>query len=85
MNLSIRQLQIFVQVYRAGNLTRAAAQLGLTQSAVSLQLQQLENIFGLRLFDRTTRALYPTRAATMAVATSFMRPRSDPRCHDRSA
>jgi DNA-binding transcriptional LysR family regulator len=57
MNLSIRQLQIFVQVYRAGNLTRAAAQLGLTQSAVSLQLQQLEDIFGLRLFDRTTRAL----------------------------
>jgi DNA-binding transcriptional LysR family regulator len=70
MNLSIRQLQIFVQVYRAGNLTRAAAQLGLTQSAVSLQLQQLEDIFGLRLFDRTTRALYPTRAATQAVTTA---------------
>ncbi|ETR75824.1 transcriptional regulator [Afipia sp. P52-10] len=67
MNLSIRQLQIFVQVYRAGNLTRAAAQLGLTQSAVSLQLQQLEDIFGLRLFDRTTRALYPTSAATQAI------------------
>jgi DNA-binding transcriptional LysR family regulator len=70
MNLSIRQLQIFVQVYRAGNLTRAAAQLGLTQSAVSLQLQQLEEIFGLRLFDRTTRALHPTSAATQAVTAA---------------
>lgn len=70
MNLSIRQLQIFVHVYRAGNLTRAAAQLGLTQSAVSLQLQQLEEIFGLRLFDRTTRALHPTSAATQAVTAA---------------
>lgn len=70
MNISIRQLQIFVEVYRAGNLTRAAAQLGLTQSAVSQQLQQLEDIFGLRLFDRTTRALYPTHAATQAVTTA---------------
>ncbi|MDQ8726594.1 LysR family transcriptional regulator [Bradyrhizobium sp. LHD-71] len=70
MNLSIRQLQIFVHVYRAGNLTRAATQLGLTQSAVSLQLRQLEDVFGLRLFDRTTRAVHPTGAATEAVAAA---------------
>lgn len=70
MNLSIRQLQIFVQVYRAGNLTRAATQLGLTQSAVSLHLQQLEDVFGLRLFDRTTRAIHPTGAATEAIAAA---------------
>lgn len=70
MNVSLRQLQVFVHVYRAGNLTRAAAQLGLTQSAVSLQLQQLEEIFGLRLFDRTTRALYPTSVATQAVTAA---------------
>jgi DNA-binding transcriptional LysR family regulator len=70
MNPSIRQLEVFVHVYRAGNLTRAAAQLGLTQSAVSLQLQQLEELFGLRLFDRTTRALYPTSAATQALSAA---------------
>jgi DNA-binding transcriptional LysR family regulator len=63
-------LQVLVHVHRAGNLTRAAIQLGLTQAAVSLQLQQLEKIFGLRLFDRTTRELVPTSAGVQAVAAA---------------
>lgn len=70
MTPTLRQLQILVHVYRTGNLTRAAVQLGVTQAAVSSQLQQLEQIFGLRLFDRTTRSLTPTAAATEAVATA---------------
>ena len=70
MNPSLRQLQILVHVHRAGNLTRAAIQLGLTQAAVSLQLQQLEKIFGLRLFDRTTRELVPTGAGVQAIASA---------------
>jgi DNA-binding transcriptional LysR family regulator len=70
MNPSFRQLQILVHVHRAGNLTRAAAQLGLTQAAVSLQLQQLEKSFGLRLFDRTTRELVATDAGLQAIAAA---------------
>lgn len=70
MNPSIRQMQILVHVHRAGNLTRAATQLGLTQAAVSLQLQQLEKGFGLRLFDRTTRELVPTAAGLQAIAAA---------------
>lgn len=70
MNPSFRQLQILVHVHRAGNLTRAAAQLGLTQAAVSLQLQQLEKAFGLRLFDRTTRELVATSAGLQAIASA---------------
>jgi DNA-binding transcriptional LysR family regulator len=70
MNPSLRQLQVLVHVHRAGNLTRAATQLGLTQAAVSLQLQQLEKIFGLRLFDRTTRELIPTSAGLQAIASA---------------
>ena len=70
MNPSFRQLQILVHVHRAGNLTRAATQLGLTQAAVSLQLQQLEKAFGLRLFDRTTRELVPTNAGMQALAAA---------------
>ena len=70
MNPSFRQLQVLVHVHRAGNLTRAATQLGLTQAAVSLQLQQLEKIFGLRLFDRTTRELVPTSAGLQAIAAA---------------
>ena len=70
MNPSLRQLQILVHVHRAGNLTRAATQLGLTQAAVSLQLQQLEKAFGLRLFDRTTRELVATGAGLQAIAAA---------------
>jgi DNA-binding transcriptional LysR family regulator len=70
MNPSLRQLQVLVHVHRAGNLTRAATQLGLTQAAVSLQLQQLEKTFGLRLFDRTTRELVPTDAGMQAIAAA---------------
>lgn len=70
MNPSLRQLQALVHVHRAGNLTRAATQLGLTQAAISLQLQQLEKTFGLRLFDRTTRELVATNAGTQAIAAA---------------
>ena len=70
MNPSLRQLRVLVSIHRAGNLTRAAAQLGLTQAAVSLQLQQLEKTFGLRLFDRTTRELAATHAGLQAVAAA---------------
>jgi DNA-binding transcriptional LysR family regulator len=70
MNPSLRQMQILVHVHRAGNLTRAATQLGLTQAAVSLQLQQLEKSFGLRLFDRTTRELVATGAGLQAIAAA---------------
>jgi DNA-binding transcriptional LysR family regulator len=63
-------MQILVHVHRAGNLTRAATQLGLTQAAVSLQLQQLEKSFGLRLFDRTTRELVATGAGLQAIAAA---------------
>src|ERR671910_2041248 len=70
MNPSLRQLQVLVHVHRAGNLTRAATQLGLTQAAVSLQLQQLEKVFGLRLFDRTTRELVATHAGVQAIAAA---------------
>lgn len=70
MNSTIRQLEVFIEIYHSGNLTRAAERLGLSQSAVSLQLQQLEKLYGLRLFDRTTRALHPTPAAKQAIASA---------------
>lgn len=70
MNASPRQLEVFVEIYRSRNITRAAERLGLTQSAVSLHLKQLEALFGLRLFDRTTRILHPTGAADRAIAAA---------------
>jgi len=63
MNVTLRQLRAFTAVYRARSITRAAREVGITQSATSLLIQQLEAQLGVKLFDRTTRAVQPTMAA----------------------
>ena len=45
-NLDIAALRSFLTVAETGGVTRAAAQLNLTQSAVSLQIKRLEEAFG---------------------------------------
>lgn len=67
MNVTLRQLQAFTGVYRTRSITRAARELGITQSAASLLIQQLEAQLGVKLFDRSTRSVQPTRAADEAV------------------
>lgn len=67
MNPTMRQLEALVLVYRLGSLTKAAAELRITQSAVSLLIRQIEENFQLKLFDRTTRALHPTAACREAI------------------
>jgi DNA-binding transcriptional LysR family regulator len=70
MNLTIRQIQAFVAVYRVGGISRAAKRLRLTQSAVSVLIRQTEANLGVTLFERTTRSLRPTQAAENAIADS---------------
>jgi DNA-binding transcriptional LysR family regulator len=65
---SIRQLRAFVAVYYTGSLSGAADALSLTQPAVTVLLKELEDKLGVRLFDRTTRALRRTDAAKEAIA-----------------
>jgi LysR family transcriptional regulator, carnitine catabolism transcriptional activator len=67
MKPTMRQLEALVMVYRLGSLTKAAAELRVTQSAISLLIRQIEENFQLKLFDRTTRALHPTTACTEAI------------------
>ena len=55
-NLDITALRSFAMVAEAGGVTKAAARLHLTQSAVSMQLKRLEESIGLPLLDRTGRA-----------------------------
>ncbi|MDN7752946.1 LysR family transcriptional regulator [Burkholderia gladioli] len=52
----IRELKTFLSVVRYGTFARAGAQVGLTQSAVSAQVQRLEDELGFTLFDRTGRS-----------------------------
>ncbi|MCS3431071.1 LysR family transcriptional regulator [Klebsiella sp. BIGb0407] len=56
-NLSgyLNQFQIFIKVAETGNMSRAARELGLTPSAVSKSLAQLENTVGSPLIFRETR------------------------------
>jgi DNA-binding transcriptional LysR family regulator len=54
-NISVRQLQTFAAVADSGSFRRAAEQLHRSQSAVSAQIQQLEEQIGVGLFHRTTR------------------------------
>ena len=51
-----RELQTFMAVVRYGTFANAAAHIGLTQSAVSAQIQRLEEELGYPLFDRTGRS-----------------------------
>ncbi|WP_232821040.1 LysR family transcriptional regulator [Dyella sp. C11] len=55
-------LQAFIAVAREGNFTRAAAKLGLSQSALSHKIREMEERLGLRLLTRTTRSVSPTEA-----------------------
>ena len=50
--LSLRQMRAFAAVARASSFTSAARQMNLTQSAVSMLVQQIEQALGLQLFDR---------------------------------
>ncbi|WP_210877306.1 LysR family transcriptional regulator [Roseovarius autotrophicus] len=54
-NLDITTLRAIVAVADHGGVTRAAAMLNLTQSAVSMQIKRLEEMLGLALFERANR------------------------------
>ena len=62
MNYSLRQLKVFVTVARAKSFSRAGEMIGLSQSAVSHSVKELEHQTGVRLLDRTTREVVLTEA-----------------------
>ena len=58
----LNDIVAFLAVARERSFTRAAAQLGVSQSALSQTLRGLESRLGLRLLTRTTRSVAPTEA-----------------------
>lgn len=70
MNVTLRQLEAFVAVAEAGNFSRAADQLHVAQSAVSVLVRELERKLDIRLFDRTTRRVELTDAGIEFRATA---------------
>lgn len=59
---NLNDLLAFVTVAREGSFTRAAAALGVTQSALSQTIRALEERLQIRLLTRTTRSVSPTAA-----------------------
>lgn len=59
---NLNDLVYFVTVARERSFTRAAAQLGITQSALSQAIRGLEARMAIRLLTRTTRSVSPTAA-----------------------
>ncbi len=62
MHITLRQLQIFEAVARHSSISRAAAELHLTQPAVSMQMKQLEEQIGLPLVEQIGKRLFLTEA-----------------------
>ncbi len=66
---NLNDLQAFVHVAREGSFTRAAAQLGVSQSALSHAMRGLEERLGVRLLTRTTRSVSTTEAGARLLET----------------
>ena len=66
-HLNYHHLRYFRAVAHDGNLTRTAARLNLSQSALSVQIKQLEQQLGHPLFERRGRQLHLTEAGRIAL------------------
>lgn len=66
--LNYHHLHYFWAVAKEGNLTRAAKRLHVSQSALSVQIRQLEDVLGQSLFVRAGRTLALTEAGRIALA-----------------
>ena len=67
MPLNYHHLRYFWAVAHEGNLTRTAQRLNLSQSALSVQIKQLEDRLGHALFERRGRQLHLTEAGRIAL------------------
>jgi DNA-binding transcriptional LysR family regulator len=66
---NLNDLSAFVAVARAKSFTRAAAQMGVSQSALSQAVRELEGRLGVQLISRTTRSVAPTEAGERLLLT----------------
>jgi len=67
---TVTDLVAFLAVARERSFTRAAAKLGVSQSALSHTIRGLEERLGIRLLMRTTRSVSPTEAGERLLATA---------------
>jgi LysR family nitrogen assimilation transcriptional regulator len=58
--LTLRQLRYFVRIVETGSISKAAEQLRIAQTALGLQVRQIEQELGGKLFGRHSRGVIPT-------------------------
>jgi DNA-binding transcriptional LysR family regulator len=66
---NLNDLLVFLAVARERSFTKAAAKLGVSQSALSHTIRELEARLGVRLLTRTTRSVSPTEAGERLLLT----------------
>lgn len=60
--MTIRHLKLFTEVYRTLNVTKAAENLNMTQPTVTRAIQELEDHYGTKFFDRINKRLNSNEA-----------------------
>ncbi|WP_158898666.1 LysR family transcriptional regulator [Burkholderia sp. L27(2015)] len=70
MNLSLKQLKVFLGVANASSFTKTAQSMHLSQAALSAIIRELETQLQCRLLDRTTRTVSLTEAGRMFYPTA---------------
>src|SRR3984957_11219434 len=68
MDLELRHLRCLVAIADAGTFSDAAIDLGVSQAAVSRNVQALGRVLGVRLLHRTSRSVAPTTAGVRVLA-----------------
>src|ERR1700761_1933162 len=68
MNLELRHLKVVCAIAETGSVTKAAAQLGLAQPALTAQLQRIERTLGGPLFERDRRGARPTALGELVLS-----------------
>ncbi|MGI4839029.1 MAG: LysR family transcriptional regulator [Janthinobacterium lividum] len=69
MRDTVTDLVAFLRVAREGSFTKAAAQLGVSQPALSRTIRKLETRLGVQLLTRSTRSVAPTEAGVRLMDT----------------
>ena len=56
--MTLRHIKIFVTVCQTGSITAAGEKLFIAQPSISVAISELENYYGIKLFDRISKRLY---------------------------
>ncbi|MCS7278574.1 MAG: selenium metabolism-associated LysR family transcriptional regulator [Thermodesulfobacteriaceae bacterium] len=63
--IDLKKLEVFIKVYEIGNFSKVSQLLYLSQPTITIHIKDLEETFGVKLLDRHTRKVIPTKAGKL--------------------